>query len=297
MPLEDAPSGVWLEDALIVRKSGDHKYDTTLWRIPHDNPDAFHQLQLPSHPSCGPNGLNGYNAPARLPDGRLSYIIDCRAVNENTSHMHLMVLDPLSLESKQFLPYELPSNFLVPQISWNSDMSVGFAFIQNYLNSWVFQVMLEDWQPLDLGSTQVRDIAWSPDDSTVAFLAAPEQGLSGLNLIDALFNVYLMEPDGRKLRPVLKEIYQPGNLVWSPDSRWLFFSGTVFNRTRGIWAYSVINGELVLISERSGGLSGWLPDGRHLLVWHRLETEDPLSEQQAMPTIYDLEALLEGKIP
>jgi hypothetical protein len=175
-------------------------------------------------------------------------------------------------------------------------MSVGMAVETNYLRSWVYRVTVADWYPLDLGSSQVYDVVWSPNDVEIAFLAAPEQGLDGLGLADALFNIYLMEPDGANLRPILKDIYQPRGLIWSRDGRWLLFNGMI-RKANGIWAFNVSNSELVLVSKRQGRLSGWLPDGHRLLVWHQGEPEKYVTRPPSIPSIYDLEPLLEGTMP
>jgi Tol biopolymer transport system component len=106
--------------------------------------------------------------------------------------------------------------------------------------------------------------AWSPDGGTIAFVGSPKSiGLKGQARLSAPWNLYLLNPVDLKLKKALAELSGPSGLAWSPDSRWLAFSGEL-DHSGGLWLYQIASGKVVRIDTAQPGLLAWSPDGRQL---------------------------------
>ncbi|HEX8099784.1 MAG TPA: hypothetical protein VF660_06240 [Actinomycetota bacterium] len=110
----------------------------------------------------------------------------------------------------------------------------------------------------------------------VAFFAtsAPSSPDSGFNRIDWPWNLYIMDPNTQEPKKVLERVSYPGDLRWSPDGRWLAFSGKVAGRL-GAWLFSPEGQRLVLFSPVALESLDWSPDGNQIAgIPHPEDTDD-----------------------
>jgi WD40 repeat protein len=74
------------------------------------------------------------------------------------------------------------------------------------------------------------------------------------------WNLYVIPPSAAKARPILGDITHAGALSWSPDSRWLAFSGDLDGR-EGTWLFDTSNNQAIAISSSEALVLSWLPAG------------------------------------
>jgi len=120
-------SPTWFGDWIIVQYAAKLEKGLArigIWRLRTDGSE-FEKIELPNHPSCGPDGLNGFLEPAVLPDGRLSYAVDCSPAGDPFgARTHLMAYDPASGEVEQVFNYPLPANSVgTGGYAWNPEMT------------------------------------------------------------------------------------------------------------------------------------------------------------------------------
>jgi WD40 repeat protein len=103
--------------------------------------------------------------------------------------------------------------------------------------------------------------AWSPDGSAIAFFGSPESiGVSGQERLDALWNLYVIPPSATRAQPILVDIAHAKALSWSPDSRWMAFSGS-FDGQEGTWLLDTRDNKTISISSSSALSLAWSPTG------------------------------------
>src|SRR5262249_43390411 len=151
----------------------------------------------------------------------------------------------------------------------------------------------DHWDKLNVGFPQAFSAAWSPDGRQIAFFGAPEQGLTGVARSDAVFNLYLMKPDGTNIDPLVQDFYHVASLAWSPDSRWIVFPatfGTLF-KEEGLWLIEVGTGKRRLIAPGQFAAPVWSPDGKKLAV---IQYYGEYPNQRQQIAIVEIASLLES---
>ena len=108
---------------------------------------------------------------------------------------------------------------------------------------------LDDDEPCDLYPVYVDQYpAWSPDGSTIAYLAGKEDTTG----------IYFINPDGTNKRLFLSGLcYYPD---WSPDGEWI-----VFSNGAQIWKIKVTGDSLTQLTfEGRNFYPDWSPDGKKI---------------------------------
>ena len=115
--------------------------------------------------------------------------------------------------------------------------------------------------------------AWAPDGSAMAFFGSPESiGISGQARLDVPWNLYLLAPSATEARHVLEGISHARALAWSPDSRWLAFSGER-GGSEGTWLYDTRTDQTIAISPSQALTLAWSPAGDEIAATVPVETE------------------------
>jgi hypothetical protein len=260
----------WLDDGLVVGYEASDCRHVFCFRLYYLKPDGSERrvLSLPDQAGCD---RNGFEVPTRLPDGRLGYILRCGPTGEFRDVLYMMTYNLKTEQTTPLLSYPLPSPVLgTGGYSWNPEMTRGITSDGNgyTLYEQLYWIELDRWEPLDVGFPQAYGASWSPDGQQIAFFGAPEQGLEGIDRLDAVYHLYLMKPDGTDIRPLVRGFRYPDRPVWSPDNRWLVFSarfGNIIQR-KGLWLIEVATGTRRLIVEGDYVFAAWSPDGQRLVV-------------------------------
>jgi hypothetical protein len=118
----------------------------------------------------------------------------------------------------------------------------------------------------DCSATGRADLpAISRSDGQVAFFASPAAvGVSGLSRLDSPSGIYLTGHDFMTPQLVLSDVIHPGSLMWSPDGKWLAFSGEVGDFGSGGWLFSPSSRALRRFTSAAIGELAWAPDGERI---------------------------------
>jgi hypothetical protein len=115
--------------------------------------------------------------------------------------------------------------------------------------------------------------SWAPDGSAIAFFGSPESiGVSDLARLDVPWNLYVIPPAATKARPILVDIAHARALSWSPDARWLAFSGGV-DGLEGTWLFDTSNNQPIAISASQANALAWSPAGDEIAATMPMEQE------------------------
>ncbi len=285
----------WLPNGwLIVRyELSDREAGRSTWRLwrLHLDGSGLTPLPLDPDPTCR---QTWFHNPTSLPDGRLGYEKNCLGLKDESGRL-------LTEDTRYLMAYEVETGaverlvaeqltFPLGLWAWNPAMTRGLLGTGGSLCSslaWLTPTRIEypafvieedgrSW-PLDdyFGDedTCTRDgraglPAWSPDGTTIAFLASPQSmGVDGFARLDQPWNLYLMDPEEQQPRKVLADIKGPGGLAWSPDSQWLAFTGQRPWRGEGLWLFHPSTTTLHRIAqdERLYAVA-WSPDGQQVIA-------------------------------
>lgn len=153
------------------------------------------------------------------------------------------------------------------------------------LEEQLYWLARDSWEPLALEFPQAFSAAWSPSGHTIAFVAAPEQGRSGIARLDSKFDLYLMNSSGSELRPLLQDFQHPFGLSWSPDNRSIAFAATfgTLKRQEGVWMAEVSTGKHRLLAPGTFASPVWSPDGKQIAVIQY--ADDPAVDQRRLVII------------
>ena len=261
MEVIPSPSGsygalAWLGDWIIVDYEKELKdaYSGRIWRLRSDGSE-FEMLDLPAHSSCASDWIKGVLVPSQLPDGRLGYISLCRPPDDILGKMQFaMAYDTESEEVEPLLDYSV-ADFSIGTggLVWNPGMIRGIMGDgHRYIEEQLQWFTGEGIEPLDVGLVQAYGAAWSPDGETIAFIGSEKKGTPGV-LGD--YELYLMNEEGKQIRPIVEGFKATGGVSWSPDGRWLVFPaifGEKEGDDQGLWLTNPESGELRMIAE-----GGW----------------------------------------
>jgi Tol biopolymer transport system component len=191
-------------------------------------------------------------APAWSPDGRIAYM-----VNTDIDHLNGLWVDhkPFILNQTD---HENPLNhrfFINDRVAWAPDgksfiASVtnnrGYSALWSINNNGDFTVLIEAESDPDY-PVLFRHPIYSPDGSKIAFSARMSD--------DYEHKVWVIKSDGSGLRsPANREGWYP---AWSPDGRYLLFTGFRHGISTSLYLVSVEGGKLIRMT----------PDNAHSTWW------------------------------
>ena len=287
----------WLDDTTLAVQYKAELTDVLggkIWRLGIVD-GSFKQITLPKHPSCGPDGQNGYDAPHSLPDGRMGYFVRCRVPGDDLLNirLHLMAYDTDSGTVEQLLNYEFPDFSIgTGAFAWNPAMTRGLMGDGRfYIDEQLYWYAKDGSEPLDVGLVQAYGPTWSPDGEQIAFIGSKEKGspLAYSNL-----GLYIMNSDGKEVHPILEGFRASSGVAWSPLGRWLVFPGAFGERESemfGLWLYDLERNRLLQIAEGVFDVPSWSTDGERLAVVQFL---GPPLEREHRVAIVEVGPLLGG---
>lgn len=279
-------NAVWLRSGLVVVEYEPEEFDdsfTPLWKMKPDGSD-FGILHVPDQKRCS---RTSYENATELPDGRLGFVRACESGNEiDPSEFTFMAydVDDGRLETLTSLdvgpgPYTWNTNLTRGLFSRSSDICAGIGAlsrrgfepldvtISEGGRSWRIDTHLRRSpdEPCD-DEGRAKDPAWSPDGSTVAFLASPTSiGVRGRARLKEPWNLYLMAPVGAPTA-VLEGLTGPTGPIWSPDSRALAFSAEFPGEGPGAFVFSLGDRRQRRVARGQVSPASWSPDGTRLLA-------------------------------
>jgi WD40 repeat protein len=264
LPPGDYQRLAWLDQGLVVQTHLAPPGPKRLW-LYWVSPDGSlgDPLPLPLDPDFA---STQYKSPYRLPDGRLSmigYSSSSPLVGVLQERITLQVYDPATQQTGLLIAQDLPK-FPIGQnatFAWSPDLRRAFVTdSDSALFWWTAKAGFEPFSE----SVELNDlIAWSPDGATIAY--------QDVHLPYAPSSLYLLDADGRNKRLLVDGVYSMFDLAWSPNGRWLAFSGR-FDRSATtsaqIWLINPQTGERLQLLASPGQFNAlaWSPDSDQIAV-------------------------------
>lgn len=262
-----------------------------VWQLSPDG-RGFHRLPLPEDSSCE---RTQYVSPVSLPDGRVGLVKACDLDPQSSPipiSYSLVAVSPHNGEVTPLVttePLGYLRSFAAPGLTVSPDMSLAIVSGGNILceslvlvdasgvrylpvevagegGSWrLDEYFLTDARLCtDLG--RAGGAAWSPNGEEVAFLGSPQSiGVAGMARLDVPWNIYLMDSRTWMGRLVLADVAYPSEPSWSPDGRWLAFSGLVQGKGQGTWLFDPKGGQVNRLTTVMLTSPDWSPDGRSIV--------------------------------
>ena len=301
---------IWLPIKGLAAFSSDiYQPSTQQVKYAFEGDTELHYLPLPPDPNC--LVFTRYIRPRLLADGRMGIQKACGQDDLHKDANYLLAYDWDSRETKQIIASPLPST-ISGTYSWNPDMTSGVMDIFDGLNGTLFWISPQGVQPMELTLSDGKrswslasaypdfpdyssygiafSPAWSPDGKTIAFWVSFEViGWEGLSRADAGFDLIFLDSSKMTYSIVLKNIYYPFLLDWSPDGEWLVFRGRIALSSQDrLWLFSPKDKKLEYFAEGYFDDVVWYPDGRKVAV---IYCYDVLCDKQTILE-YDLTGII-----
>lgn len=270
-----------------------------IWRLRPDG-EGFHRLRLPEDSECQ---RTDYLSPVALPDGRVGLVKAC-FLESRTAFIPIQyslvaarprdsALEPLVTTR----PLGYLRSFAAPGLTVSPDMSVALVSAGNILCESIVAVDSGGvrYLPVTVGAgsrswrldeyfvTDARlctelgragGAAWSPDGRRVAFLGSPQSiGVSGTARLDVPWNLYLMGPNAWTPRLAFANIVHPSEPAWSPNGRWLVFSGSVPNEGEGTWLFDIEEARISRLTSTPLTSPTWSPNGQAIVGTRSVDSQ------------------------
>lgn len=187
--------------------------------------------------------------------------------------------------------------------AWNPTVSEGITVVGNdchtlaRINSAGYTLLHATvptggttWDLADVGQPLVGGGCWThsqadwptanPDFSQVAFFALPPY--TG-NFAAKRGDIMLLDPNTRRITPLLTGVTAPASLRWSPDGRFIGFEGDPRGRGGGLWLFDPKHKTLRRVLEGEIGAWDWSPTGRQII------RVDNIPDATSEPFVYVLD--------
>ena len=296
-PARDYVNAAWIaEDDVVVEINPPGRADRFVpLSIMRPDGSELRRLQLPDDKRCD---RTEYVGARRLPDGRLGVVRLCTDLGGAEPTEDTLFAYDLATRELEVL---LRTDQGLGSYTWDPDLRRGLYSVSSGVCAGIgafgrdglepFDVVLRDggvsWRldsPLrspsgdcDFAEGRAKLPEWSPDGGQIAFFASPQSaGVEAMERVHEPWNLYLMDPERRVPRPVIRDVKEPSAPLWSPDGKSLAFSGELEEEEPGIFLYSVEDERLQRVVTGNVGPDSWSPDGTRLLAGQRVNPADEL---------------------
>jgi hypothetical protein len=270
------PSGVhfrgavWsraLDDLVIYAEVDGQPWRPRLYAV-HPDGTGLRQLPIFGTPTCAGQPRD---VPTPLPDGRVVYVGDCSpvpAARGMDEEFNAIAYDPRTHLAQPLLPYTLPP--VTHTLTFSPDEREGLALQDGTIGGALYWLYPDHLAQTSIALPIPHSPSWSPDGRTIALSGVADTlGRLGASRLGLPARIYLMDPDGGNLRPILDGIIEARTPSWSPDSRDVIVL-VEYSLREGDGADVLIDvptgRSYALLSEADYGYGDvlWSPDGRKI---------------------------------
>lgn len=270
---------IWMSSEVIVtgRADLDKRYENTEPWILRPDGNEFRAMKLPDVEGCR---KTFYVPQSRLSDGRIGFSRVCRAPFDAHWDTKTQIVAVHPETSEVEVLSDLEDKLFPLEVSWNPTLTRAIASQGSGICaslSWIIRDGVEDL-PLTMGEGKkswrldeelhadtctggrAGSPAWSPDGKHIAFFASPDSfGVKSHARVDKPWNLYLMNPETLELKTLVKGVQRAGGTAWSPDSRWIAYTGH-----GGIFVVPAAGGNPQRLSSLDGFSLSWSPQGNEI---------------------------------
>jgi hypothetical protein len=252
-------SAIWssaMDGFVLLAQSDPSDDDFGVFTMRRDGTD-LQSLPLPPAPNCA---RTEYGNVLELWDGRIAYRENCFVKNDR-----LMAYDPRTGTVAPLRPYSV---YPAGSFTFSPDLEQGIVMQDLPLRETFYWLRADYADPLRLPIERAGSAWWSPDGRWVAVEAAPQdQGtLVGVQRLDLLWTLYLLDPTTTELRPLVGGLHNGVSSTWSPDGKWLAAAFDRDGTGRHLSLIHVASGRMFPVAVDGVVAAVWLPDGRTLLT-------------------------------
>lgn len=282
-PPQDIAAVAWLTGDTIVATFGSADAGPDRLEQVDIRSGSVTQISTKTDTRCSREDLL---APVRLPDGRIAFLDRCITSATGPDATTIVAVDVSSGSSRVLAdlggvvsdggPFALdPSltrvvvavgNQLCNSIAFYRDSALATPDVEIRDGSSSFRLNAVSDGHQDCTSDPIVDWPdWSPDGSTVAFVASTAaSGATGPGRLDNSFTIWALDAASWKSHMVLSGMTRPRSLRWSPDGKTLALSAD-FGGESGTWLVDVATGAPHLVSRVSLDWLAWSPDSGRLV--------------------------------
>ncbi|PZC49215.1 MAG: WD40-like Beta Propeller Repeat [Chloroflexi bacterium] len=277
----DAPEGNYTsvawpsEDSIIaafepVALLDEDLFGLDLWRIALDS-TISERLDLPEPNFTYCHSVR-FHDPAALADGRFAFVRECEQDRGFVSE--LLVSTPGSSAVSPLFPLD-PLSFKFAGYSLTPDGSKALTSIQEGMGDDLTLVSGTESRRIYGEFERANNPAWSPGGDAFVFFGNeaiygdPSRRWQELSyhfwLVDTGCEVAGSECSSEPVL-MLQNFYPGGRPQWSPDGRWVAYSGTNWIEDPGLFLRNMENGGISRIATGEYRDIAWAPDGQRLVA-------------------------------
>jgi len=281
------PSGfyqsiVYLDDRLIGFTFGDQLDPIKRVSYAYEGDVALHSFNPQNINEC--KDFIGYSIKGVLPDGRIGFL----GCGEDTgSTLGMFTYNWQTGEVEPLIKGPLVQGYQPKSFTWNPEMTRGVQEMVSGAQGTIYWISPEGISPMDVkieyqgltwnlkdyyeGKEDVGLVlspSWSPDGKTIAFFASTYGVREEPRLKASIkYELYFMDPSELMPVQVLKGMVNAVHIRWSPDGKYLLFSGCAGPMQRcGLWLYTLESKSLSLVAEGDFQDFIWVTDKKVVAI-------------------------------
>jgi dipeptidyl aminopeptidase/acylaminoacyl peptidase len=257
---------VWLVSRMAIAAVRQPSPNSASLRVVLVRPDTGAQRLVPllSEPGCTTSATDD---PAPLADGRLAFLQTCYGDLTRPGDQMVTPAAYNLRTGKVSRLFGFRLGAFVGQMAFPRAGGVGLLNDGYGLGehlAWLSRTGPNLWR---LPFARLGNPAWSPESQRVAVSAVAPTNRQGVDRIDLPWQLIIVRVQPRRITTLLTGMASLNRPAWSPDGKWIAFSGIDSSHTEGIWVINVATHRRVLLQHGTQlGDIAWLQSRNEIAV-------------------------------